>query len=301
MELFKGMDFLEFTDKFRTNEDCRKYLAHFKWKDGFKCRKCGSTENHNSQDPTIRRCKHCYHIESATAGTIFHKLKFDLRKAFAMVFLMSTSSKGSSGHNFSTMFSINKNTAWLFEQKVRRAMESSRHYPLTGKVNVDETVIGGKEFNRPGRGEQDKTPVVVAIEQNKNEDGIKRAYAHQIDDYTTNSLKQIFEDHIDKEHSEIETDKWRGYNPLKEEWHITQKSSNGGENFELMHRFIMGLKSWLRGIYHHVSKKYLQHYLDEYCYRFNRSIHKKTAFNNLLVRCLEVEPVPYQVIYGSSQ
>ena len=290
MELFKGMDFLEFTDKFRTNEDCKEYLAQFKWKDGFKCTKCGSTEAHNSKDPTIRRCKHCYHKESTTAGTIFHKLKFDLRKAFAMVFIMSTTSKGSSGHNFSGMFSINKNTAWLFEQKVRRAMESSKQYPLTGKVNVDETVIGGKEFNRPGRGEEDK-----------NEEGIKRAYAHKIEDYSTESLRPIFEDHIDKEVSEIETDKWKGYNPLKKEWSITQKSSNGGENFELMHRFIMGLKGWLRGTYHHVSKKYLQYYLDEYCYRFNRSIHKKTAFNNLLIRCLQVAPVPYQDIARNPQ
>ena len=301
MELFKGMDFLEFADRFKSNEDCKAYLAYFKWKDGFQCRKCGSTQTHKSQDPTIRRCKNCYHLESATAGTIFHKLKFDLRKAFAMVFLMSTSSKGSSGYNFSTMFSINKNTAWLFEQKIRRAMESSKQYPLTGKINVDEAVIGGKEFNRPGRGAQHKTPVVIAIEQNANEDGIKRAYAHQIEDYTTNSLKPIFEDHIDKENSEIETDQWRAYNPLKEEWQISQKSSNGGENFELMHRFIMGLKGWLRGVYHHVSKKYLQHYLDEYCYRFNRSIYRKTAFNNLIARCLEFPPVPYNVIFNTSQ
>lgn len=296
MELFKGMDFLEFTDRFRTNEDCKAYLAHLKWVNGFVCRKCGSTQSHKSKDPTIKRCKNCYHIETATAGTLFHKLKFDLRKAFAIVFLMSTTSKGSSGHNFASMFSLNKDTARLFEQKVRRAMASSQQYPLTGKVEVDEAVIGGKEENRPGRGEEDKTPIAVAIEQNKDEDGIKWAYALKIKDYSSESLQEIFDAHIDKKQARVTTDQWPGYTPLQQEWQVSQKPSKGGENFELMHRFIMGLKGWLRGIYHHVSEKYLQYYLDEYCYRFNRSIHKKTAFNNLMKRCLNTNAVTYQSI-----
>jgi hypothetical protein len=54
-----------------------------------------------------------------------------------------------------------------------------------------------------------------------------------------------------------------------------------------MHRCIQQLKSWVRGIHHSVSPEYLQGYLDEFCYRINRSIHKEHIFDNLLCRMIE--------------
>ncbi len=45
---------------------------------------------HNSKDPYIRRCRACYHADSVTAGTLFHKVKFGLREAYTMVFMMTT-------------------------------------------------------------------------------------------------------------------------------------------------------------------------------------------------------------------
>lgn len=75
--------------------------------------------------------------------------------------------------------------------------------------------------------------------------------------------------------------------------------SKGGENFQLMHRLIQGVKSWIRaaaaaGIYHKVSPKYLQAYLDEYCYRFNRNIFKDSIFDNLIQRMIRTKPMPYK-------
>ncbi|MDR2926943.1 MAG: transposase, partial [Cytophagaceae bacterium] len=63
--------------------------------------------------------------------------------------------------------------------------------------------------------------------------------------------------------AEVKTDKWAGYLPLAAKgWNIEQEKSKGGKNFELIHRFIMGLKGWVRGIYHKISQKYAQGYLD---------------------------------------
>jgi Transposase zinc-ribbon domain len=111
IELFKGMNLLEFTDKFKDDESCREYLAHHKWSLGFTCRKCGCTQALNTSRKHIKQCKSCLDLESSTAGTLFHKLKFSLRKAFVMVYTMSSTSKGSSSHNFSKTLDINKNTA----------------------------------------------------------------------------------------------------------------------------------------------------------------------------------------------
>jgi hypothetical protein len=113
-----------------------------------------------------------------------------------MVFMMTTTSKGQSANQFSKTLSINRDTAWLFAQKIRHAMGSSQQYPLTGKVEVDEAFIGGKEQGNKGRGNKSKDTIVVAIEKTKHESGTKRAYAMKIDNTSSEELKKIFEVHI---------------------------------------------------------------------------------------------------------
>jgi transposase-like protein/predicted RNA-binding Zn-ribbon protein involved in translation (DUF1610 family) len=295
MDIFKGMNILEFTDKFKDDNSCKEYLAKYKWANGFVCPKCGCNHHHQSKDPYIRRCRDCYHVDSVTAGTLFHKVKFGLRKAFTMVFMMTTTSKGQSANQFAKTLSINKDTAWLFAQKIRHAMDSSQQYPLTGKVEVDEAFIGGKEEGNQGRGNKSKDTIVVAIEKTKDESGAKRAYAMKIDNTSSEELKKIFEAHISTQ-AQVLTDKWTGYSPLKETYQITQEKSKGGENFELMHRYIQGLKSWLRGIYHSVDSRYLQVYLDEYSFRFNRSLWKESIFDKLIQRMVEAKPLTYKTL-----
>ena len=129
----------------------------------------------------------------------------------------------------------------------------------------------------------------------KDEDGIKRAYAMVIENTSSGELRTIFDSHISSE-STVKTDKWTGYSPLKKEWDIEQEKSRGGENFELMNRFVMGLKGWCRGIYHRVTGIYLQAYLDEYCYRFNRSLFKETAFDKLIQRMVMEDPLQYKTL-----
>ena len=300
MDIFQGMDILTFTDRFRTDEDCLDYQSAIRWQDGFKCPKCGCTGEHHSKTAYVKRCAQCYIQVSVTSGTMFHKVKFGLRKAFYILFMMSTSSKSCSAKYFSKSLTINYKAALLFTKKVRKVMESSQKYPLRGKVEVDETLIGGYEEGKPGRSHGDKIPVVVAIEKTVGEDGIKRAYAMPVDNYSNVELGKIFQKHIDKA-AEIQTDLWKGYLPLSGKgWKIEQEKSVGGENFELIHRFIMGLKTWIRGIYHHISLKHVQGYLDEYCYRFNRSCFKENAFHKLIQRMLLAKGITYRKIIISA-
>ena len=89
MELFKGQSLLEFTERFKTDLDCEEYLASIKWEKGYCCRKCGHTKYQVRKDFS-RTCNICSDTESPTAGTLFHRLKFGLRKAFFICFEMTT-------------------------------------------------------------------------------------------------------------------------------------------------------------------------------------------------------------------
>ena len=89
MELFKGQSLLEFTERFKTDLDCEEYLASLKWEKGYCCRKCGHTKYQVRKDFS-RTCNICGDTESPTAGTLFHRLKFGLLKAFFICFEMTT-------------------------------------------------------------------------------------------------------------------------------------------------------------------------------------------------------------------
>ena len=288
MEVFKGQNILSFVKELPNDDACKAYLAKIKWQDGFQCMKCGHVKGCKKSGYKYH-CYGCGHVESATANTLFHKVKFGLQKAFCVVFEMSTSSKSVSSIQMGKRFDIRQGTAWYFMQKVRRAMKSGQNYPLSELVHVDEFTVGGKEEGKQGRSyDSKKKKAVIAVELNKKHQ-IKRVYVKSIDDYSAKSLTPIFEEHISRT-AEIVTDKWRGYAPLKQHYNIEQKLSANGKNFKELHVVIMQLKSWLRAIPTHVSKWHVQAYFDEFCFRINRFQFKHSIFHKTIERMVETKP-----------
>ena len=128
------------------------------------------------------------------------------------------------------------------------------------------------------------------VQQNLLTQGkVKRFYALKIPDFSSKSLRTIFDKHIDKT-AYITTDEWKGYRPIKD-FNITQISSNDGKNFPTLHKIIHQVKSWIRGIYSWVSEFNIDRYLAEYSFRINRSQSKETIFNNLIKRLIERKPI----------
>lgn len=281
MEQFKGTNLIDFMDRFSNEEKCKNYLKHIKWSDEFSCDKCGHHHYWTKKgNACVRVCKSCRHINSVTANTLFHKLKFPLRKAFLILFEMSTTTKSCSSTVMARKLGINQKTAWLFMSKVRKAMSSSGGHSLEGFCEVDEILIGGKQGGKRGRGAEGKKKASILIEKD-SKGGIKRAYGMKIENFSTKELRRIFEVHISKK-AKVDTDLWQSYTPLKEEWDIEQSKSNPKENFQSIHRFIQQLKGWIRGIFHKINDRYLQGYLDEFCFRLNRHLFRNTIFHTLI-------------------
>jgi len=289
MDIFKGQNLIEFTERFKTDEDCQLYLAHFKWDEGFECVKCGHTGSQIRRNHS-RTCNKCSHTESVTANTLFHKVKFGLRKAFFICFEMATSTKSLSASYVAARFGVTEKTGRLFMHKVREAMKSSEDHPMDGTVHVDEYVIGGKEEGKVGRSyDSNKKKMVCAVEL--TDDGkVKRMYSLNIDNYSAKELGKIFDKHISKE-ADVVTDKWKGYRPLMKHYGIRQIESNHGLNFMALHTMIHQVKSWLRTTYSWVSQFNINRYLNEFCYRTNRSQMKENIFNNLIRRMVKADKI----------
>lgn len=289
--MFEGLNLLEFNAKFSTDENCYEYLRDIKWKNGYKCAKCSNENYFAGKQCCSRTCSKCKYSESVTAHSLFHKMKFPLQKAFYIVFLVVSGKKGISTYDLSRKLGLRQKTCWLFKRKVMEAMRSSGKYLLDSNVEVDEFFVGEQEKGKKGRGNDKKRLVALAIKVDKK--GIHQSYAQVIPNASHVELENFFDTHIDKS-ANIRTDGWKGYLPLKETYKNMKHEISGekGRSFPLIHRQIMMIKGWLRGIHHQC--KHLQAYLDEFNYRFNRLKHSNTIFHNLIVRIMEHKPTIYQ-------
>ncbi len=296
---FNGENIIAFTEHFKDNASCLSYLAEIKWANGFTCSKCGSTHSSVRNLDNSRQCHQCHHTESPTANTLFHKVKFGIRKAFMIVFEMTASTKSLSSSQMAKRYGITRMTAWLFMHKVREGMKSSQSAPMSGTVQVDEFVVGGRENLKQGRSRDTKKKKIVCAVELSETQKIKRVYAMRIDDYSSKSLQPIFDQHISRE-ATVKTDEWQGYKPLSKEYAIEQIPSMNGANFKQMHHIIHQIKTWLRTTFSWVHKNHINRYLDEYSFRINRSISKQTIFHNLIKRMVAANTVTYQTIKVSA-
>lgn len=294
---FKSLSIFDFQEKFPDESSCYKYLAELKWSSGYKCSKCSNTKCCKGHTEYDKQCTKCAYIESPTAGTLFHLVKFSILKAFWIVYYVSTSKKGIASTELSRKLQLRQKTCWLFKQKVMQAMASSDQHPLEGKVEIDEFVIGQQEEGVVGRKNTKKRLIIIGIERATK--GVKRIYAKQISKSTKKNIKAFIEQKVSKE-AEMKTDAFSSYRSLEKELPNlkTEKSTKKGKNFDAMHRVIMGIKAWLRGTHGHA--KHLQYYLDEYCYRYNRHRMKEGIFENLITRMVKHKPAPYLSIINYS-
>jgi hypothetical protein len=121
--LLKDVSFEEFKRFFPDDTLCLKYLADMKWADGYKCKKCGYNKGITDETRNSVRCKNCKYVESPTAATLFHKLKFPITKAFYMMYLVYLKGKNMSLDELSEILDLRRETCWSFRKKILEAQE----------------------------------------------------------------------------------------------------------------------------------------------------------------------------------
>ena len=249
--MFTGNNIIEFSKQFSNPEACYKYLDNCKWAEGYTCCKCANNNYCIGHKPYNSPCTRCKYDQSPTAGTLFHKLKFPIEKAFFIVFLVVTGKKGISSYELSRRLSLPQTTCYNFKRKIMNAMKEEGPPLLKGQVEVDEFVVGGPEAGKQGRSKGQKREVVLAIKT--SDYGIHRAYGQVIDGSGTKELRPLCEGYINSQ-AVIKTDGWRGYRPLKASYpFLKQYPSNQGKALKLIDRYIMMFKARVRGIHHRVK------------------------------------------------
>lgn len=279
----------EFQKKYGTEVDCEKALFSLKWHNGFVCSKCSHHDYYTvgTRRLHLYQCKHCGHQETVTTGTIMQNSKLSLTVWFLALYFIAQNKDGISELSLAKYIGVTLKTAWILLHKVRKAMGSRDSlYKLGGNIEMDEAFFGGKKEGKRGRGSNNKITVAVALQM---DDDIYPKYLKMqvIPDCKGETLNEFAISNIRKG-STIHSDKFKSYYSLKKDFKCDMQKYNSTDKSDFLkwlHVMISNIKSNIEGTYHGLDNHYLQNYLDEFCYRFNRRNLDIPVFDKLLKCC----------------
>lgn len=246
-------------------------------------------------------CAGCRRQVSITAGTTFQDSKLPLTLWFRVMWQLTAQKNGISAIGLQRVLGLGSyKTAWTVLHKLRRAMVRPGRERLRGVVEVDEAYWGGKEENVRGRQTYEKALIAIAAEVDGK--GIGRIRLRHIADTTRVTLHGFIADHIEPG-SIVQTDGLKSYRELEGYVHDQRvqkhQSPDAPHLLPRAHRVISLLKRWLLGTHQGaVGTDYLQDYLDEFTFRFNRrtSASRGKLFYRLVEQAVHVAPTTYNAL-----
>ena len=282
---------------FPTNEACKHYLKERRWPDGIvTCPRCGNAKVYGSKArPFTWQCTKCPDTKKGTpyrfsvlVGTVFENTNYPLKTWFEVLWTMLNSKKGVSAMQIQRQIGCTcYRTAWYMCHRLRAGMHDDNFRKLVGIVEMDETYVGGKDSNRhrnkrvgrnnaPGTFHGGKVGVIGAISRKGN---VTARVIERMDNETASRfVRDTVSDVVDL----VATDEHMVYRnmywgPLRKHESVTHTEGEyvrGQIHTANLDAFWSLLKRGIIGNYHHVSKKYLPLYINEFTFRHN---HRKDA------------------------
>ncbi|HEV2486769.1 MAG TPA: IS1595 family transposase [Terracidiphilus sp.] len=288
---------VDFNAEFPTEDACFMHILEARWPDGVAyCEKCETERKHHRvTGRTAYACDRCGNHIYPLAGTIFEKTTTPLRIWFYAMYLMGSTRCGVSAKQIQRETGVTYKTAWRIFKQIRTLM--SEDISLEGSaVEADESYFGGKAKNKRygkrggnGRSLDSKTPVFGMVERGG------RVVAMVTPDARAKTILPIMHEHI-LPATTVYTDDFPIYDKLSEHrngyihrriQHTEKVYVMGDVHTNTIEGFWSLVKRGIGGVYHSVSRKYLQTYLDEYSFRYNRRNQGQAMFTSLLAEVSE--------------
>lgn len=297
------MSIIDFISEFPDEQSCKQKFKEYRDQVGVSCSKCNGKEHYWKKDKEQYECKSCKTRTTLKSGTVLHKSKLPFRYWFITMHLLTSTKKSFSAKEIQRQLGHKRYAPiWHMVHKLRKAMgRRDEEYILAGRIELDEgyfsTETAKEEKDEPlkrGRGSQRKSKVLVMAESEmvksptpgKKPRRVGYLKMRVIDDLKKETINKNIEE-LANEATEVDTDDSTSYVDLK---HYVPKHNaqvipkeKVGEVLPWVHIAISNAKRQLLNAYHDIKPEYLQSYLDEFCYKFNRRYFGEALFNRLLV------------------
>lgn len=285
-------------DFFKDEKTCVEYYENIRWGDEPACPHCGSENPYKTKRGYRCKDKECKKDFTVRVGTIFENSKISFRIWFAAIYLATTSKKGISSVQLAEQLGITQKTAWFVLHRIREMLKDKAPQMLgeNNMVEADEAYIGGKETNKhypkkraengyttnEGKPYKGKKVVVGLIERNG------KVVLKHVPKADVTNMGAFINKHV-KKGATVHTDEAPVYKHIKKNYthesvkHALSIYVEGSVHTNTIENFWSVLKRGLYGIYHQVSEKHLERYLDEFSARFNtRSLNSNERFDQFL-------------------
>ena len=265
--------FAQFRTRFPDEDACLKYIFDLRYSDLEACPKCScEAKFHQCKGERYFACQDCGHHLHPTAGTIFHKSRTPLTSWLFAVLLFSNSKNGVSAKELQRQLGVTYKTAFRMGHLIRSLMNEEGEITLSGIVEIDETLVGGKKKGGK-RGWGSQKPCVFGMVERGGKIVTRvvpnRKGSTLLPIITANTTDDV----------EAHTDDFSGYNRLGREvgaHHVVSHTKGQhvtGPNGEIHTQTIDGhwsiIKRSIKGTHTSVSPEYLQAYLNEFSFRRN--------------------------------
>jgi len=308
------MNLFEFVDRFPDEATCIEHFKKIRDELGVVCLKCGHCEHYWKNDRKSYQCKNCGKRITLKSGTALQNSNLPYMTWFKAMHLLTTTKKTFSALEVQRQLKHNSYEAiWKMLHKIREAMgRRDSRYRLTEYIELDdgffETVDkeSKEEERKRGRGSQKQSKVLVLIESTpispeEKDDKYKHKPDRKVGHVKMIVMENLQSKNINKKMKEtvnIDTsavsDAYKGFNKLEEilKSHKVINTSEIKETHTVLpwvHSAIGNAKKVLQGLHHSIGKEYLQNYLNEFCYKYNRRYFDDKLFDRLLIACIEFE------------
>jgi transposase len=289
---------MEFMREYPDDDACLEAL----WRERFApdgktatCPKCGREQVFKRYETKQRRGGSwtgtaCGHHVSVTVGTIFEGSSTSLHLWFYAMYLMTSTRCGISAKQLERELGVTYKTAWRMFNKIRNDLMGDESGPLSGDVELDETSVRGRprgpKMNpKDAAAWREAQPKVLGMVERGG-----KVRLRVIPSRRGPALSREVRANVDPT-SIIFSDDWQAYKPLRSDYlahriinHSAGIYVEGDVHTNTIEGFFGNLKTGMRGAYKHVSRKWLQSYLDEYAWRHNAKRSGFPLFDQLLRR-----------------
>jgi transposase-like protein len=289
--------------RFPDENACADYLARHRWPEGFRCPRCPSEKGWKlDAKPWTWECAGCHRQTSVTSGTIMHRTHLPLRTWFLAAHLVATHSNGISALQLQAQVGVGSyKSAWFLLHRLRKAMVNPEREGLAGVIEIDETSIPYRTKDQPVAGGHGRSPIgklVVAGAVEVYDDGTPgRIRLRVIPNFKQVTLHGFVEGST-LPGSVISTDGNPSYNGVPDRKHYVKVIGDLPAHVFMpwIHRVFSNLKRWGLGTYHGFRARYLQAYLDEFTFRWNRRKWRAASFETILGIGMRVGPMPLKAL-----